>query len=108
MDWYIIEYLYPRAFKKFTEIMFPNLGVISVSSLDLFDVKKLYNFFDKQGIYLTVELYRPHQWCFTISLQNGMVLSPSSGFKTTRTDSEYEGFIECFKFLDKKLIVVYE
>ena len=49
IDWYSIEYLYPSSFKKFTNIMFPNVGVLSLSTLEFYDTKKLYYFFDKEG-----------------------------------------------------------
>ena len=49
MDWYSIEYLYPSSFKKFTNVMFPNVGVLSLSTLEFYDTKKLYYFFDKEG-----------------------------------------------------------
>ena len=51
IDWYTIEYLYPESFKRFTNTMFPNMGVLSISSLEGYDIKKLYHFFDKEGIY---------------------------------------------------------
>ena len=70
MDWYTVEYLYPDGFKKFTEKMFPYVGVVSLTTLESYDIKKLYNFFDKEGIYLTIEMYNPNQWVFSISLQN--------------------------------------
>lgn len=108
MDWYIIQYLYPRAFKRFTEIMFPNVGLPCVSLLTYFDQKKLYRFFDKEGVYLNVEMYNKHQWVFTISLENGMVFGPTEESKISREDSENSGFIECFKVLEKKLAMVYE
>jgi hypothetical protein len=103
MDWYMVQFLYPIAFKKFTDIMFPNVGVISLSTLELYDMKKLYQFFDRQGIFLTTEMCRKNQWLFTISLQNGVVLGPTQDSKTTRTDIESEGFMECFKIMDKTL-----
>jgi len=101
MDWYVIKYLYPNAFKRFAESMFPNVGVISLSMLNLFDNKKLYNFFDKEGVYLNIEMYNPKQWGFILSLNNGIVFGPSQFSKTTREESENDGFIECFKMLDK-------
>ena len=52
MDWYTVEYLYPDGFKKFTEKMFPYVGVVSLTTLESYDIKKLYNFFDKEGITL--------------------------------------------------------
>ena len=39
IDWYSIEYLYPSSFKKFTNIMFPNVGVLSLSTLEFYDTK---------------------------------------------------------------------
>jgi hypothetical protein len=103
MDWYTVEYLYPDGFKKFTEKMFPYVGVVSLSTLEFYDIKKLYNFFDKEGIYLTIEMYNLNQWVFSISLQNGIVLGPNQSTKSNREDIEYDGFLECFKLLNKKL-----
>jgi hypothetical protein len=103
MDWYVIEYLYPESFKRFTNTMFPNVGVISLSTLGLYDSKKLYHFFDKEGIYLTIEMYNPKQWVFTISLKNGIVFGPTQDSRPTREETETDGFLECFRLLDKKL-----
>lgn len=101
MDWYVIEYLYPTAFNKFKLIMFPNVGVLSLSTLGLYDTKKLYQFFDKEGVFLTIELYKPSQWVYNISLKNGIVFGPSQCSSPTREECETEGFLECFKTLDK-------
>ena len=103
MDWYVINYLYPQAFKKFSDIMFPNVGVPSLNTLQFFDAKKLYQFFDKEGIYLTTEMYNPNQWVFNISLQNGIVLGPMKCSSPNREECEVNGFVECFKLLDKIL-----
>jgi hypothetical protein len=104
MDWYMIEFLHPNALNRFKEIMFPNLGVISLSSLHVYDVKKLYQFFDKEGIYLTIEMYNPHQWVFTVSLSNGVVFGPTQESKTTREAIEFDGFLECFRILEKIIV----
>ena len=101
MDWYVIEYLYPVAFERFKSVMFPNVGVISLSTLGLYDSKKLYQFFDKEGVYLTVEMYNPHQWVFTISLKNVIVFGPTQDSRTNREETETDGFLECFKILNK-------
>ena len=101
MDWYTVEYLYPKSFKRFTDVMFPNVGVISLSTLEFYDTKKLYQFFDKEGVYLTVEMYNPKQWVFCISLHNGVVFGPTQDSRTTREETEVDGFLECFKKLDK-------
>lgn len=101
-DWYMIEYLYPKAFKKFIKVMFPNVGVICTSLLKFYDIKKLYRFFDNQGIFLNIEMYNPNQWGYSISLHNGSVICPTQQSKPTREDIECEGFFECFKFLEKK------
>jgi hypothetical protein len=103
MDWYTIEFLYPDSFKKFIKIMFPNVGLLTISTLDYFDIKKLYKFFDGEGIYLTVEMYNPNQWVFIVSLGNGIVFGPMMESKQTREESECDGFYECFKILDKKI-----
>ena len=66
MDWYTVEYLYPNGFKKFTEKMFPYVGVVSLTTLEFYDIKKLYHFFDKEGIYLAIEMYKKNQWVFNI------------------------------------------
>ena len=81
MDWYVIEYLYPKAFKKFTDTMFPNVGILSLSTLMLYDVKKLYQFFDKQGVYLNVEFLLPNQWLFSVSLKKNLKYSSNPSWK---------------------------
>jgi hypothetical protein len=103
MDWYCINFLYPSAFNRFGEVMFPNVGILSISTLEYYDVKKLYRFFDKEGIYLTIEMYNPHQWVCNISLANGVVIGTKNESKKTREEIEIDGFFECFKLLDKKL-----
>ena len=103
MDWYTIEYLYPESFKKFTEVMFPNVGVISLTTLFYYDIKKLYNFFDNEGIFLIVEKYSNNSWSYTISQRNGFTLAPLQCNKQTREEIEIDGFIECFKTLDEKI-----
>lgn len=103
IDWYVIEYLYPESFKRFTNTMFPNVGVISLSTLNNYDIKKLYLFFDKEGFYLNIERCCPHQWVYHISLDNGVVFGNGKSTCYTREDIEVDGFTECFKLLDKKL-----
>ena len=70
MDWYVIQYLYPTALNRFCNTMFPNVGVPCVSVLEFYDVRKLYYFFDKQGIYLTVEMITKDMWVYTTSLDD--------------------------------------
>ena len=107
MDWYVIEYLYPNALNKFIKTMFPNVGVPCLSVLSYYDIKKLYSFFDKFGIYLTIETYTKDMWGYTISLNDGRVFSPIQELKKSREDTEIEGFYECFKLLEKKLENIY-
>jgi len=101
MDGYTIEYLFPDGFKRFSEIMFPSVGVLSLNTLEFYDNKKLYQFFDKEGIYLTLEMYKKTQWVYNISLHNGIVLGPGQDSKQTREECEIDGFFDCFKILDK-------
>lgn len=108
MDWYHIKKSYPKSFGRFSENMFPNVGVPCVSSLNLFDQKKLYKFFDENGVFLNIEMYNENQWAFTISLNNGFVIGNGSSSRQTREEIEKEGFKECFKILEKRLQVVYE
>lgn len=103
MKWRIIEEIYPMAYQKFVDCMFPNLGVPSVMVLEYYDIKKLYKFFDEQGVYLIVEMLRPKQWQFLVSFDNGIVVTPKSESKKTRDEIEIDGFYECFKLLDKIL-----
>lgn len=102
-DWYCIEFLYPKAFKRFNDVMFPNIGVLSISTITTYDLKKLYRFFDKEGVFLTIEMYNPKQWLFSISLNNGIVFGPTQSSKETREECESDGFLECFRILEKKL-----
>ena len=101
MDWYSIEYLFPKAFKRFAEVMFPNVGLLSLNTLEFYDTKKLYQFFDKEGLYLTLEMYNPNQWVFSISLHNGVIFGPTQNSKPTREETEVDGVLECFRILDK-------
>lgn len=103
MDWYIIQYLYPCAFQKFIDVMFPNIGVISLSVLNQYETKKLYYFFDKEGILLTTDSYGQHQWVYNISLNNGVVFGQSPKTLQNREMCENEGFNECFRILNKKI-----
>lgn len=102
-DWYTIKYLFPNAFAKFAEVMFPNVGIESISTLEYFDIKKLYHFFDKEGIYLTVEMYTKNDWDFCISIHSNVNFSSSKERKRTREEIEIDGFTECFRFLEKKI-----
>jgi len=103
MDWYLIEILYPKSFKKFVDIMFPNIGVISKSTLIHYDTKKLYSFFDYENIFLIVEMINKNQWTYTINIKGNCILSSNGCNGTTREDTENEGFQECFKILEKKI-----
>ena len=103
-DWYSVKFLYPFAFEKFTEVMFPNIGIESLSTLEFFDIRRLYSFFDKEGIYLIIEMYNKDNWDYCLSLSNGFAFGPSKQNKTTRFEVEYDGFFECFRFLEKKLV----
>jgi hypothetical protein len=103
-DWYSIKFLYPFAFDKFTEVMFPNIGIESLSTLVFFDIKRLYSFFDKEGIYLIIEMYNKDNWNYCMSLSNGFAFSPSKKNSATRNEVEHDGFFECFRFLEKKLV----
>ena len=84
MDWYTIHYMYPNAFNRFRLVMFPNIGVPSISMLEFYDMKKLYHFFDKMGIFLTIEMCTKDIWLFTISLDNGRSFAPQQDSKSTR------------------------
>lgn len=108
IDWYHIKKTYPKSFEKFINQVFPNVGMPCIVSLNLFDLKKLYRFFDNNGVFLNIEMYNKNQWSFTISLHNGFVIGGGCNSKQTREEIEVEGFMECFKMLEKKLEVVYE
>jgi hypothetical protein len=103
IDWYEIEYLYPKALESFSKMMFPNVGLPCLSVLCYYDIKKLYRFFDKNGIYLTVEMITKNSWVYSISLIEGKILFPCQDPKSSRELIEVEGFYECFKLLDYKL-----
>jgi hypothetical protein len=101
MDWYTIEYLYPLSFNKFKESMFPNTGIVSLTVLEHYDLKKLYSFFDNHKIYLIIENLKPSQWAYTIST-NDIVFGPGD-FQNSREKIEENGFTECFRTLEKML-----
>jgi hypothetical protein len=103
MDWYIIEKHYPKALTEFTNTMFPNIGLPCISLLSYYEIKKLYNFFDKNGIYLTVEMITKNNWVYSISLIDGKCIIPYQNVKENRELIEVEGFNECFKLLENKM-----
>lgn len=105
LNWKKIKTSYPNSFEKFVETMFPYVGVIGVSTLSLYDVKKLYYFFDKQGIYLTIERIGPSQWLYTISFNDGSVISPKQSSRESRELVELDGFMECFRVLNDQRIL---
>ncbi len=103
IDWYEIEYLYPMSLSTFSKMMFPNVGLPCLSVLCYYDIKKLYRFFDKNGIFLTVEMMTKNNWVYSISLNEGKIFFPCQNSKTNRELIEVEGFYECFKILENKI-----
>jgi hypothetical protein len=83
--------------------MFPNVGVPCLSILLYYDIKKLYSFFDKFGIYLTVETLTKDIFGYNLSLSDGRVFCPIQETKINREITEIDGFYECFKLLEKNL-----
>jgi hypothetical protein len=103
IDWYEMEYLFPQAYKRFIQKMFPSLGIPSCSALSYFDQKQLYGFFDREGIFLNTEVIGSQaQWMFTI-FTNGVTISNSTS-RLSREDIEVEGFSKCFEYLEKHLV----
>lgn len=103
IDWYSVKFLYPLSFQRFVQTMYPNTGLVSLNMLKYFDNKKLYSFFDKEGIFLTIERYPTSQWVYNITLMNGTVSSPTTETLFSRDDAEYVGFYECFQLLNDSL-----
>ena len=102
MDWYVIEYLYPESFKLFVKTMYPNIGVVSMCVLKNFDIKKLYYFFDKQNIFLILEINHLNQWSYNIK-NNNWFICDNIVIKNNREEVEEDGFTNCFKFLEAKI-----
>jgi hypothetical protein len=102
MDWYVIEYLYPESYKLFINTMYPNIGIVSMNVLKNFDLKKLYSFFDKQDIFLILELNNLNEWGFSIKTNNWFI-TDNNIIKNNRDEVESEGFTCCFKFLEAKI-----
>jgi hypothetical protein len=102
MEWYSINYLYPKSFKRFCDVMFPNVGIVSISTLKYYDIKKLYYFFDSEGVYLFVERLEKSMWNYNISLHNGICFGLGNSRKN-REEIEVDGFYECFRILDRIL-----
>lgn len=100
LNWKKIKEEYPYSYDRFVGTMFPYVGVIGVSTLHLFEIKKLYYFFDKYGIYLTIERIGTNQWLYTISLSNGNILCPKQSSRSSREEVELDGFLECFRILN--------
>jgi hypothetical protein len=81
--------------------MFPNTGIVSLTVLNNYDLKKLYHFFDKEKVYLIVEKLKQNQWVYTITT-NDVVLGPGN-FQNSREKIEEEGFLDCFRVLENIL-----
>lgn len=102
MDWYEIEYVYPKSYERFVNTMFPNVGVISISLLNNFDIKKLYNFFDKEGYFLILELNNNNNWTYIVKKDN-WILGGGNETRKTREEIEIIGFNYCFKQLETNI-----
>lgn len=103
INWKKIRILYPHAYHRFVEVMFPYVGVIGLSTLYLFESKKLYYFFDKEKVFLTVERFGPNQWLYIITLGDGRVLCPDQESRNSRDEIEMDGFMECFRVLNNQM-----
>jgi hypothetical protein len=105
LNWKKIKNEYPLSYERFVGTMFPYVGVLSVSTLDLFESKRLYYFFDKYKIYLTIEMIGPNQWLYTISLGDGTIICPRQTSMSSREEVEIEGFMSCFKTLNNFVLL---
>jgi hypothetical protein len=103
LDWYVIEIFFPKSFELFSKTMFPNVGIPSISVLQYYDIKKLYRFFDKNGVYLTVEMLTKYHWIYNISMNDNCVMFPCQEPKHNRELIEIDGFFECFRLMEIKL-----
>lgn len=102
MDWYIIEYLYPNSYKKFVDNMFPNTGVLCISTLNNYDIRKLYTFFDNQGYFLILELDINKNWTYSLNC-NGWIITQYEQPKKSREQIEIDGFTYCFKQMEEHI-----
>jgi len=105
INWKKIKIVYPQAYQRFVEVMFPYVGVIGLSTLYLFESKKLYYFFDKEKVYLTVERFGPNQWLYIITLGDGRVICPQQSSRNSREEIELDGFMECFRVLNNQMTI---
>jgi|SaaInl6LU_22_DNA_1037377.scaffolds.fasta_scaffold108611_2 hypothetical protein len=103
LNWKEIKRDYNRSYSRFIENMFPYVGVLCPSTLQSYDIKKLYYFFDDQYVFLTIERICVNHWVYTITLGDGKVYSSGRGDLTCREDAEINGFEECFSILEKQL-----
>ena len=101
INWRKIQDECPLSYRRFSEVMFPSIGVLGLSTLYLFDPKKLFGFFDKEKIFLTIDRFGYNQWVFTITLTDGRVLCPHQESRNTREEIEIDGFMECFRIMEQ-------
>ncbi len=104
MNWKKIKREYPHSYKKFVEVMFPYVGVVGVITLNTFDVKRLFSFFDNESVFLNVERLTSYQWVYSILLKDGRGTFPKQESRSTREEVEIDGFEECFKVLNQEII----
>ena len=103
LDWYVIEVFFPKSFESFSKTMFPNVGIPGITVLQYYDIKKLYRFFDKNGIYLTVEMLTKYHWIYNVSMNDNRTVFPCQEPKQNRESTEVDGFFECFRLMEIKL-----
>jgi len=104
MDWYSVKFLYPLSFDKLIKTIYPNVGLVSIITLESYNIKQLYSFFDDEGIYLITDLISSKIWVYNISTTGNKTTGMSKNSKATRDEIEIEGFYECFNILEQKII----
>jgi len=102
-DWGHVMEEYPLSFKFFRETVFPNTPIVNKTILSLYHTRNLYYFFDSVGVMMSVECLSENQWLGHIQLRSGFSYSVKGSYKT-RVELEDSAFIECFKYLEKRLV----
>ncbi len=104
MNWNKIKEKYPKALLSWLGWKYgvDSLGdweVIASICLGKSDTRFLYDFFDEQGIYISLHHLEDE---FVYEIEDGKDLNSSGEYESTRTEAETRAFEKAFEILENK------
>jgi len=112
MNWKEIEKKLPKAWEAFekwlqTDVVF-NMDEFQAIEKDIYkfslNIRKLFDFFDKQGLVILIDYYQNYFYWFIKSPNDIINISGEAWKKIkTRTEAETAAFTRAFKMLERTL-----